>query len=373
MTDTFKPLTALLLTLFLTAAASGLEPAEVLVVANANIPESVALAEHYAEVRQIPPENIVMVETTGDYSIARPDYLEQILQPVREHLARRTSTTPIRCICLMWGVPVRVENVAMIAPPELASFFAVESPRRRQRLAIDREYIAKIGRRFPAPGVSGLEPLASVFGPPAPTPPRTVPSLADLQNNIPIELDLAAERIAELTDEDEQRIATHQLLAVYLELYGLEGVIAYAQEHRPAILSDPAPYQPYLDTALAKIAERTGGEGPQTADQARSLLTWLQRARGALAVAEHVVARDLQVNPRRSFHTDASVDSELAMIARPDGYDLTGPQTNTLHFLYANERGPGTGPTNGLPSGANVNGPWITDFTPAVSRTGKRL
>ncbi|MHC4986784.1 MAG: TIGR03790 family protein [Planctomycetota bacterium] len=223
-----------------------LEPGEVLVVANGNVPESVELAEYYAQVREIPPENVMRVFTGDEYAIARPAYEEKILEPIREHLANRQSDTPIRCICLMWGVPVRVEQTEQLPPPEMARFYAAEEVRQRQRLGIDRELIARIGREFPVPQTRGLEPLSHVFPGISPNPPRTPPTLNYLQENLAIELSQAAERVADLTDDVQRAIAQQQLLAVHLEVYGLAGLVLYLDEHRPDIAACESAYRQQL-------------------------------------------------------------------------------------------------------------------------------
>ena len=354
------------------AVALGLEPAEVLVVANENVADSVALAKHYATVRGIGPENIALVATTGGYSIARPDYEKDILTPIRAFLARRTSDTPIRVICLMWGVPVRIEHMDRLPPPGLPRCYTAEAGRYRQRLSIDRELMARIGKRFPKTPVKKLEPLAEFFGQPAPTPPTRSPSLGELRKNIEIELAQAIEIVAALTDEQKQHIAGRQLLAMHLELYGLEGLIAYVDKHHPAELPDAAAYRPPLATANAKIAELTAGDGPQTPDEARMLLAWHQRAKGALATAAYAHVQMARTSLKRGDKGDASVDSELAMIG-VGAYERMGPLPNPMHFLIGARFDSGA---MGVIMTCRIDGPTaadarrIIDDSVAVERTG---
>ncbi|HDZ21969.1 hypothetical protein LCGC14_0238580 [marine sediment metagenome] len=354
------------------AVALGLEPAEVLVVANENVADSVALAKHYATVRDIPPENIALIRTTGGYSIARPDYEKEILTPIRAFLARRTSDTPIRVICLMWGVPVRIEHMDRLPPPGLPRFYTAEAWRYRQRLSIDRKLMVRIGKRFPKTPVKKLEPLAKLFDKPSPTPPSRSPALAKLRKNIEIELAQAIEIVAALTDEQKQHIAGRQLLGMHLELYGLEGLIAYVDKHHPAELPDATAYRQPLATANAKIAELTAGDGPQTPDQARTLLAWHQRAKGALATAAYALVQMARTSLKRGDKGDASVDSELAMIGVGD-YKKEGPLANPLHFFIAAQLGPRA---TGVIMTCRIDGPTaadarrIIDDSVAVERLG---
>ena len=138
----------------LVAPAAALSPEEVLVVANINVDESVDLAAYYAEKRGIPEENVLLIRTAAGYGVSRESYDKHILTPIREFLIQRTSPTPIRCICLMWGVPVRIENVAKMPPKETLDFYSAQATRAQQVLAMDREYLARIGRDFTPPAVT---------------------------------------------------------------------------------------------------------------------------------------------------------------------------------------------------------------------------
>ena len=81
-------------TLFLTlltaaicsAPAMGLTPDQVLVVANSRSKESVELAETYAKLRSIPPQNIVLVATTEDYYVSHKTFKETLNDALRRGL-----------------------------------------------------------------------------------------------------------------------------------------------------------------------------------------------------------------------------------------------------------------------------------------------
>lgn len=92
--------------------AWALEPGEVAVVANFASEESIALAQYYLEARQIPQANLVMVQTTCEYEISRDEYEKQIRRPLMSVLQQRGLAGKIKCVCLMWGVPVRVAGPA---------------------------------------------------------------------------------------------------------------------------------------------------------------------------------------------------------------------------------------------------------------------
>ncbi|MHC4563011.1 MAG: TIGR03790 family protein [Planctomycetota bacterium] len=316
------------------APAAALTPAEVLVVANDNVPDSVELARHYLQIRSIPADNLVLIKTTDDDAIARPDYAEQILKPIRDALAARPADKPIRCICLMWGVPVRLENTDQLQPKELMQFYVAEAKRVRIRIAIDRQLISRIGRDFTPPQVRHLEPVGKLFADPAPRAPQKLPSVPAIRKNIETDLRLTTDIVNALTEKSQQRTAMLQMLGMQLELYGLRGLIDFVETHKPDILADPAPYQEHLKAAETKLAELLKDLYKQTPDEARIILAWKQRSHGAMGVADYVQKQVRRLNPGRSIKADASVDSELATLAF-NGMPKAGFAYNPLHVEIA--------------------------------------
>ena len=91
--------------LFLPAFAFSLEPAEILIVANKDVKESLDVAKHYAEKRKVPAANILELSLPKSEDITRADYDAKLAGPIREVLAKAEN---IRVILTMYGVPLRV-------------------------------------------------------------------------------------------------------------------------------------------------------------------------------------------------------------------------------------------------------------------------
>lgn len=94
-----------------------LTPAQVLVVANAASRPSVELARYYARARRIPARNVAIIKTTTASDVSRDEFDRQIRRPIAKLLLERKLATSIRCIALMWGVPLRVTGSSASAPP----------------------------------------------------------------------------------------------------------------------------------------------------------------------------------------------------------------------------------------------------------------
>lgn len=96
--------------LLLAGPAAALDPAAVAVVANKNLPASVEVAEHYLKARNVPRENLVLLDLPdlpppGD-DIPRVDYEARLAGPLRDALRSRKDT--IKVVLTVYGVPLRV-------------------------------------------------------------------------------------------------------------------------------------------------------------------------------------------------------------------------------------------------------------------------
>jgi uncharacterized protein (TIGR03790 family) len=97
------------------SGAWALEPGEVLVVVNPAVSSGAELASYYMKQRGIPQENVVRVSLPEGETISRRQYDEKIVPAVRKALKTLDSQRRIRCLVLMFGMPLRV------AAPEAGS------------------------------------------------------------------------------------------------------------------------------------------------------------------------------------------------------------------------------------------------------------
>jgi len=86
--------------------ACALEPGEIIVLTNKNVPASRELADHYLKARSIPAENVVELDLPKEEDISRKDYDEKLVAPLREALSKRKDK--VKCLLAMYGVPLRV-------------------------------------------------------------------------------------------------------------------------------------------------------------------------------------------------------------------------------------------------------------------------
>lgn len=91
------------------APAAALEPKDVWLIVNANVPESRAVADHYIAKRGVPKSNVVELDLPKGEDISRADYDAKFAKPLRAALADHKDAAKV--LVTTYGVPLRVGGV----------------------------------------------------------------------------------------------------------------------------------------------------------------------------------------------------------------------------------------------------------------------
>ena len=83
-----------------------LEPQNIMIVANKDMPESISVAKHYASKRKVPDENIILLSLPKGEDILRVDFETKLAEPLREAL--KSKKDKIQVLLNVYGVPLRV-------------------------------------------------------------------------------------------------------------------------------------------------------------------------------------------------------------------------------------------------------------------------
>ena len=86
--------------------APALEPADVWLVVNKNVPESRQVADHYIAKRGVPKGNVVELDLPKTEDISRPDYDAKLAGPLREALKEHKDKAKV--LLTTYGVPLKV-------------------------------------------------------------------------------------------------------------------------------------------------------------------------------------------------------------------------------------------------------------------------
>ncbi|NDD99629.1 TIGR03790 family protein [bacterium] len=95
-----------LILLFSATPLFALEPGNIVVIANKDMPDSVSVARHYASKRKVPDENIVLLSLPKGEDILRGDFEVKLAEPLRESIKSRKDS--IKVLLCVYGVPLRV-------------------------------------------------------------------------------------------------------------------------------------------------------------------------------------------------------------------------------------------------------------------------
>jgi uncharacterized protein (TIGR03790 family) len=148
-----------LICLFALASEVGaLNSNSVVVVYNSSLPASKSVAEHYAQSRSIPSDQVFGFPMSEKETISREEYRTQIAEPLLKKLedqkwwvfkpslrtnsagkptnAKVVAESKIRCAALCYGVPVKIEPDAKLNEPALEN---ARPENKRNEAAVDNE------------------------------------------------------------------------------------------------------------------------------------------------------------------------------------------------------------------------------------------
>jgi uncharacterized protein (TIGR03790 family) len=86
--------------------ALALEPADVWLVVNKNVPESREVADHYIAKRGVPKTNVIVLDLPKTEDISREDYDKKLEEPIRAALKDKKDAAKV--LVTTYGVPLRV-------------------------------------------------------------------------------------------------------------------------------------------------------------------------------------------------------------------------------------------------------------------------
>src|SRR5688500_18986314 len=96
-----RPAAAILALLFMTSIATrahALQPDEILLIVNQNVPEGRALAEFYVTARQIPEGRILELNLPKGEDMSLLEYERDVVPRVREFLTNAKLTEQVKCL-----------------------------------------------------------------------------------------------------------------------------------------------------------------------------------------------------------------------------------------------------------------------------------
>ena len=143
-----KSIALLLWCVLYPAFSQALEPNEVLVVANTRAGDSLDLARYYMRQRQIPLDHLVRIDSSTEEHCTRQEYNQTIRDPVRKALNTIDPDHRIRCLVVMYGVPLAIDQ----SEPRGPESGGEEMQTMDSRAAVDSELALVLSGDYPLPG-----------------------------------------------------------------------------------------------------------------------------------------------------------------------------------------------------------------------------
>ncbi len=334
-------------------SALALGPDEILVVANSRSAKSVELARLYVKLRGISPDRLLLVDTATGQDISRADYERQILYPIARHLVEKNLIETTSCICLIWGMPLKIGPAKLTGEfAKIISTYKTASSRNLYRMQTDLKLLGTVAMEFPQPKTDGLKPIGQLFSPRVTVGTETKPDRSKLQTSITQLVEVKTKAARKLTNQANQAIAFRQLMAIQLDVFGLKGLIEYINKNNPPGPPDINELTNQLNQASLKLEGlNKAGNSVQNVRQALDLAVTIGGINFVATAAEQKL--------KLTEHTDAALDSELAMMWWGNQYALAGMRPNTLYWQIAEQA-----KTENLPPimmTARIDGPTAED------------
>ncbi len=339
------------------ASAKALRPQEVVVVVNANARGSEKLGKYYCLARNILPSRMVVLRTTAGAIVSRKEYNDNIRDPLREFLTRNKLKGKIKCIVLMWGVPVRVLGTKMTKEQqELISTYKSTRTRLHGRLTVNAELVGTIGRDFPVQRTKTLRPVGALFAPGAAKRLDKPPTFSKLKRTFDAELKEKQTEAQKLTDKAKRRIALRQIASLRLDTYGANRWLKKPPDESIVSGAEKDQIKREMTADRVEIVRLIGlEETPATVHKQVELLIRLNGVSFAHAYC------DKKLHALEIVGEDASVDSELSLLWEQGDRPLRGARPNPMFWrlVHAKTR-PANTPAEIIMT-ARIDGPSIAE------------
>ncbi len=133
-------ITFLLLPLESIEAALG--PEELVVLVNADSPESVRIGRLYSLLRKVPASHLIKVRVARKDGVSRKDYDELIAGPARRALNELFARgAKIRCIVTTYGIPLRIRAAGslLVSEEEISRYVRMKKEKKERLAGLEKE------------------------------------------------------------------------------------------------------------------------------------------------------------------------------------------------------------------------------------------
>ncbi len=305
---------------FPAAAHAALKASEVAVLAVRNDPDSMKVAEHYMQARNIPQENLILLEKSYPMVIPRTVWDSEIRPTIQTQLK---ALPGVKCVVCAWSVPLRIE-----APP-------MDSPRRNEQLEFFRTQEKALAQVM-------TETLRIMHRDIAPTQvsiveAESVPDVGKLSMQewlrlLQTTLQQVRERVAVLPETD-RKAEMQKLDKILQQTLGFAAMrnllIARARQNMPIPKETFVKIMKVLSTLEKHMLELHFRADSPKRDAEMLLVTRLMNGPYSAMLYARECCMRLEKNESQS-----AFDSELSLIFETESYSLLGWVPNLYAYQY---------------------------------------
>jgi uncharacterized protein (TIGR03790 family) len=295
------PAALLLITLlFRTAPTLALEPDQILLITNKNVPDSQRLAQIYCQLRNVPANRICQLDLPSDEEMPFATYETAVVAPVRQFIIDNHLQGQITCLLTFYGVPYRVAD-KINTPAELTELAGLMD--QQKTLTAQAE-----------PVVEGIEKQAAELD--SQFTPGTGQSLGELIHRELLAGQAVAVKVAAMTDLNAQTQATGRLMQLVTKLGGLaelDARLGAQQRSMPGKSdADRASWFHLHDQVLQALQLMQQYQALRWDADARAKLR--DTALQTFGIFGGLRIVDAQIAYFQTDHTASATDSELALL-----------------------------------------------------------
>jgi len=278
-------------------AGAALQPSEIFVVYNRNNPQSRELAQYYAAKRGVPANQSIGLDVPDREEITREGYVAKIRDPLRAWFGREDLRDRIKCIVLMYGVPLRVGRAGALPNERL---LVQQTGEDLVAAAKQLDGIAAELARLTGEAFAGSQPA---------TRPDGKPDAGTIVSRYQALRDKAVEQQRTIKDPAAAQAAGAGLKALLERSEGVLPLISMLQGGDAAGKQAIAQMKAQAEQRREQLRSMLRG-CPRGAERAEAH-KMLQRLYGLRGLVEHL---QQDWNELDGAETQASVDSELSLL-----------------------------------------------------------
>ncbi|MHB8902788.1 MAG: TIGR03790 family protein [Thermoguttaceae bacterium] len=309
---------SILLTVLPGVALGELQPEQVAILAARSSPQSVEIAEYYAQARGIPLAHICLLDVVPGKDLDRAVWEKTVRPAIRTWILDQRLEGQLRCLATVWDVPLKISGQVEEIDSRRAFF---EAERRSRRRAV-AEVLSRLGGILPEEETTAsVEVSDDADG----------KKLAELSRSA---IDVVQKRIV-LAGPAAAESASLRLLECVGELGGVTAGIDILTGRSATSMTPKLEREKPLEFAKGRLLglrdARTAVEQlPESIERDEQILTIVSSAEGHLGAVEWI---ERQLHGLEKNETYSSFDSELSLLFWLD-YPLNRWQPNLLHYEF---------------------------------------